>query len=1048
MDRSRAHEKLLRWLTQGGRGRWLVVVDNADDIEAVLPSFIGKLPPGCGGDILVTTRASGSRLRSTIPSVTALEWGCLKKFDAALVVWRLVCAYNDEHNSACGWRPDALLERTARSYHGPLDVPTELRQLYTEARGEYESLLELAKRSDRGLGGLPLALVTGAGALCIRRQSFSAFLAACEKRMASRVIAGSDPGETVANPSLSFVDFLQRHKFDKDRADAIEAFLGGGDPVSLADLGELDVNDEAIGEMIKGHIERKKLCNAVEAAQQLETVSRSQTRRQLAGIWELSRGALSPAAQELMSMVAYLPPECTLEEVFVCGSLPPTSQLALAFAAAERRSAPSSCKCTGCMAQRRRIIVATLATELASASLVTRRIDQGVELFPRQCMAGGVAEQRGDATLEASQGEFACLAVHRIVQDVIQRGYDSHVRSLEGGVHHPVHLAWHASLTCGDEGRTPDAAACGNRSAGLPPLAVRRLMAARHTSEVVPRIDVEDAIAVLEVAAAPGGDVPGCMRLLRRLCTYGWLLSESSELRSALAICDWVATGLLGVCLGGADAPDTAACLHQLGMVYSHCGLYRAAADMHEKSLVMLQRIHSSADHSDVAAAMCSLAQAYEKQGRLGTSAPLLEESLAMLGRIHGARNHSLVATSLVGLAQVYEKQGRLDESASRLEEALAMFRDIHGRDDHSEVAVARGSLAQVYEKQGRLDESAPLLEESLAMLRRTHARQDHTDVAASLCSLAQVYEKQSRLDDSAALLEEGVAMLRRIHSRKDHADVAASLCSLAQVYEAQGRVGDSAPLLEESLIMLRRIHGNSGHNDVIVSLCTLVRVYEAQGRLPESASLLEELLPMLRRIHDNKPHPDVAASLRRLAQVREVQGRLNDSAVLLEEALPMLRQIHGGKDHSDVATLLCSLAQVCMALGRLLDSVRLLEESLAILRRIHQDSDHNEVVVSLGSLGQVYLALNRLDEAAPLLEESLAMLRRIHRGKPDSDLAAALSTLAQVRMAQGRLLESMPLLKESSGMLQRLPGSEDSIDMVTQLYSLAQQFAAVDGSA
>merc|ERR1719238_339986 len=136
-----------------------------------------------------------------------------------------------------------------------------------------------------------------------------------------------------------------------------------------------------------------------------------------------------------MDIIAYCPADGTMEEVFVWGSLPTTSNIARAFADAE---SASSCKCMGCVAQRRRAVVASLAEALAGASLVTRHSVAGNTVFPRHCLIGGDVDPTLEVAHSEFQREYACIAVHRVVQEVMR---SSHETRLTSGPC-PVALAW------------------------------------------------------------------------------------------------------------------------------------------------------------------------------------------------------------------------------------------------------------------------------------------------------------------------------------------------------------------------------------------------------------------------------------------------------------------------------------------------------------------------------------------------------------------------------------------------------------------------------
>ena len=818
LPRSVACNAMLQWLAQEHCGRWLVVVDNVDQVDDVLSRFIDSLPPSVGGDVLVTTRASSARVMSALPWAACVEKGVLCTHDAAVAVWRLVSAYNAQHGSHSGWDsgrvpPDMAPADRVEADVGaacstalqelrevPPDVPNELGQLWLEARGEYAALLQVAKDSECGFCGLPLALVVGTAALCQGGESFSSFLAECEEGGLDHVIRASDSA-VVATAPPSATQLLQKHGISSEQRAVIAATLCGGGLAALGQLGDEDVD------CIRGDIEREKLHAAVKAARQMgamadaKAATRLQTRRRLAGVWTLSRAALSEAAQELMGIIAYYPGDCTMEEVLVWGSFPSSSSIARAFRAAEAAAAPSSCKCVGCIAQRRRKVVAALAHELEGVSLVQRRFAAAHTLLPGQCFAAGGGDQATEVPGNDGREEYCCLSVHRVVQAVVRNGID-HATSR---VRHVV-LAWRAALLRDGDADTAPPSPCRQRV--VMPHVARQVMAARHVASTVRHLRLDDAVAAMHGGTSTHDSAH--IRLLHHLCTFAWLLCQHGDSDAATSICKWV------------GAPT---------------------------------RLGSRLWYACVRGC----------QGRLDDSATLLKESVAIMRQTCTSIGLSDVAASLQGL-HVDMVQRPLDAFTLLLEGSMTMFREVHGGKDSSDVAVLLRDVGQVSKAQGRLDESACRLDESLEMLRRIHGSKDHSDVAASLRSLAQLYMAQGRLDGAALLQEESLAMYRRIHGSKDHSDVAASMCRLAQVYMAQGRLDEAALLQEESLVMCRRIHGSKDHSDVAASLLSLAQVYMAQGRLDKAASLHEDSLAMHRRIYGSKDHSGVAASMCSLA--------------------------------------------------------------------------------------------------------------------------------------------------------------------------------------
>jgi tetratricopeptide (TPR) repeat protein len=475
----------------------------------------------------------------------------------------------------------------------------------------------------------------------------------------------------------------------------------------------------------------------------------------------------------------------------------------------------------------------------------------------------------------------------------------------------------------------------------------------------------------------------------------------------------------------GRDHSDFDASLHNLALVLGALDRRDDALPLFEESLAMRRRLWDGRDHPDVSASLINLASAYEDLGRLDDALPLFEEALAMARRLWGRRNHRAVSAGLSNLAGVYQALGRLDDALLLYEEALAMRRRLWGHGDNSDVSAGLSNMASVLQALGRPDDALPLFEEALAMARRLWGGRNHRDVSAGLANLASVLQALGRLDDALPLFEEALAMARRLWGRRNHRDVSAGLSNMASVVQALGRLDDALPLFEESLAMARRLWGGRDHSDVSAGLSNKASVLQALGRLDAALPLLEEALAMRRRLWGSRDHSSVSAGLSSLASVVQALGRLDDALPLFEEALAMRRRLWGGRDHSDVSAGLSGLASVLQALGRLDDALPLFEESLAMRRRLWGDRDHSDVSVGLNGLASVYRKLGRLNDALQLFEESLAFYRR-HPGLMDRpNIALAVRGAADCHGDAGRFDAALELYGNAAEMFRLLLPSD-----------------------
>jgi predicted ATP-binding protein involved in virulence/Flp pilus assembly protein TadD len=415
----------------------------------------------------------------------------------------------------------------------------------------------------------------------------------------------------------------------------------------------------------------------------------------------------------------------------------------------------------------------------------------------------------------------------------------------------------------------------------------------------------------------------------------------------------------------GADHPDLAHYLNQLGMRHFEQAHYAEAEPLFQRGLAIREKALGN-EHPDVAQSLNNLAVLYQAQGNYTAAEPLFQRSLAIRESTL-EKEHPDVASSLNNLAMLYEAQGNYAATEPLLQRSLVIREKTLGK-EHPDVAQSLNNLAMLYKAQGNYAEAKPLLQRNL-VIRESTLGKEHPDVAVSLNNLAGIYQAQGNYAAAEPLYQRSLVILEKTLG-KEHLDVAMTLNNLAMLYQDQGNYAATEPLLQRSLLIREATLGKE-HPKVAQSLNNLAMLYKEQGNYTAAEPLIQRGLVILEKTL-GKEHPDVAKSLNNLALLYQAQGNYADAEPLFERSLVIWEKTLG-KDHLDVATILNNLAMLYQAQGNYADAEPLLQRSLVIWERT-LGKEHPHVATNLNNLATLYQAQGNYAAAAPLFQRSLTI--------------------------------------------------------------------------
>ncbi len=269
--------------------------------------------------------------------------------------------------------------------------------------------------------------------------------------------------------------------------------------------------------------------------------------------------------------------------------------------------------------------------------------------------------------------------------------------------------------------------------------------------------------------------------------------------------------------------------LYLESMKLRDAGKYDEALPLFERVIETRKRILGP-DAPDLAAAIHDLAVLYLYEGDYPRVEPLSNSALAIQEKALG-RNHPQVATTLNLLTVLYFNKGDYEKAEPLANRALAIKEKALGP-EHSTLAYYLRNLARIYDGKGDYDKAKPLYMRALAIREKTLGR-EHQLVAQSLNDLANLYYNKRDYTNAESLHRRALT-IREKWLGQGHRYVAESLGNLANIYRDRKDYARAEPLYLRALTIQEKTLGPQNPR-IARALTNLAMFYAAKGDTSEA---------------------------------------------------------------------------------------------------------------------------------------------------------------------------------------------------------------------
>jgi tetratricopeptide (TPR) repeat protein len=200
--------------------------------------------------------------------------------------------------------------------------------------------------------------------------------------------------------------------------------------------------------------------------------------------------------------------------------------------------------------------------------------------------------------------------------------------------------------------------------------------------------------------------------------------------------------------VSGKEHPHTLTSMNNVALALSDHGKYIEAETIHQETLALREKV-SGEEHPDTLTSMSNVANALSNQGKYTEAETMHRETLALREKVLG-KEHPVTLTSMNNVALALSDQGKYIEAETMHQETLALSEKVLGK-EHPDTLTSMSNVANAPSDQGKYTEAETMHRETLA-LREKVSGKEHPDTLTSVYCLAYSLHRQQQYEDALSL--------------------------------------------------------------------------------------------------------------------------------------------------------------------------------------------------------------------------------------------------------------------------------------------------------
>ena len=351
----------------------------------------------------------------------------------------------------------------------------------------------------------------------------------------------------------------------------------------------------------------------------------------------------------------------------------------------------------------------------------------------------------------------------------------------------------------------------------------------------------------------------------------------------------------------GAEHPDTLTSMNNLASTYMNRGRWKEAEELFIQVMETFKRV-LGAEHPSTLTIIANLASTFRNQGRWKEAEELEVQVIETFKRVLGAE-HPSTLTSINNLASTYMNQGRWKEAEELFMQVMGTFKRVLGA-EHPSMLTIMANLASTFGNQGRWKEAEELFVQVMETRKRVFGA-EHPDTLISMANLALTYRNQERWKEAEELEVQVMETFKR-QLRAEHPSTLTTIANLALTFGNQGQWKEAEELEVQVMETFKRTL-RAEHPSTLTIMANLASTFGNQRQWKEAEEPEVQVMETFKRVLGAE-HPSTLTIMANLASTFGNWGWWKEAEELFVQVMETRKRVFGA-EHPDTLTSMANLA-------------------------------------------------------------------------------------------------------------------------------------------
>ncbi|KAK8010351.1 P-loop containing nucleoside triphosphate hydrolase protein [Apiospora arundinis] len=253
----------------------------------------------------------------------------------------------------------------------------------------------------------------------------------------------------------------------------------------------------------------------------------------------------------------------------------------------------------------------------------------------------------------------------------------------------------------------------------------------------------------------------------------------------------------------GREHPSTLNSINNLANVLGRQGKYSEAEQMHRQTLELKEKVLGR-EHPSTLDSINNLANVLGKQGKYSEAERIQRQTLELREKVLG-REHPSTLDNINDLGNVLGGQGKYSEAEQMHRQTLELKEKVLGR-EHPSTLNNINDLANVLGKQGKYSEAEQMHRQTLELKEKVLGR-EHPSTLNNINDLANVLGKQGKYSEAEQMHRQTLELKEKVLGR-EHPSTLNNINDLANVLGKQGKYSEAEQMHRQILELREKVLG------------------------------------------------------------------------------------------------------------------------------------------------------------------------------------------------------------------------------------------------